>query len=127
MVMRCRKLVRNEDGFDVVWFNSAGMNVSKRKINDENFAIEQQYVADDLTQKLLVLKNELWYAIQYGVPLFDKIKSKIKMDSFVASTIMSQPDVIKILKFNSSLNNGVYCVDVSILSSFGNISVEVNV
>lgn len=127
MVMRCRKLVRNEDGFDVVWFNSAGMNVSKRKTNDENFATEQQYVADDLTQKLLVLKNELWYAIQYGVPLFDKIKSKVKMDSFVASTIMSQPDVIKILKFNSSLNNGVYHVDVSILSSFGNINIEVNV
>lgn len=127
MVMRCRKLVRNEDGFDVVWFNSAGMNVSKRMIVDENFSIEQQYVADDLTQKLLVLKNELWYAIQYGVPLFDKIKSKVKMDSFVASTIMSQPDVIKILKFNSSLNNGVYNVDVSILSSFGNINIEVNV
>lgn len=127
MVMRCRKLVRNEDGFDVVWFNSAGMNVSKRMIADENFATEHQYVADDLTQKLLVLKNELWYAIQYGVPLLDKIKSKIKMDSFVASTIMSQPDVIKILKFNSSLNNGVYQVDVNILSSFGNINIEVNV
>ena len=127
MVMRCRKLVRNADGFDVVWFNSAGMNVSKRKINDENFAIEQQYVADDLTQKLLVLKNELWYDIQYGVPLLDKIKSKVKIDSFVASTIMSQPDVIKILKFNSSLNSGVYSVDVTILSSFGNINVEVNV
>lgn len=127
MVMRCRKLVRNEEGFDVVWFNSAGMNVSKRMIVDENFATEQQYIADDLTQKLLVLKNELWYAIQYGVPLLDKIKSKIKMDSFVASTIMSQPDVIKILKFNSSLNNRVYSVDVSILSSFGNINIEVSV
>ena len=127
MAMRCRKLVRNEDGFDVVWFNSAGMNNSNNMIADENFATEQQYVADDLTQKLLVLKNELWYAIQYGVPLLDKIKSKIKMDSFVATTIMSQPDVIKILKFNSSLNNRVYHVDVSILSSFGNINIEVNV
>lgn len=127
MAMRCRKLVRNEDGFDVVWFNSAGMNVSKRMIADENFATEQQYVADDLTQKMLVLKNELWYAIQYGVPLLDKIKSKIRMDSFVGTTIMTQPDVIKILKFNSTLTNGVYNVNVSILSSFGNINIEVSV
>lgn len=127
--MRCRRIINGE----VVWFNSLGLDQSKPTTNKEgqtiypaikadNFSDTQQAVADSLTQRLSVLKKELWYKMQYGLPLFDKIKSKVFMDSEITSIILSHPDVRRIEKFNSTIVNKKYTFTCQIVSKYGEMS-----
>lgn len=130
--MRCRHIENGE----VVWFNSLGLDKSQpvyditgeligyKSKKSENFSNEQQAVADSLTQRLSILKNELWYRMSYGLPLFDKIKSKVFMDSEITSIIMNHPDVLRIESFESHIIDKKYTYICQIVSKYGNITLQ---
>lgn len=113
--MRCRKIV---DG-NVVWFNK----VNKVTKLDSSFSEAQQSVVDSLTQRLSVIKTELWYDISYGLPLFDKVKNKIAMDGAVASIVTSHPDVISMSSFESTIANKKYSCKFQVVTKYGNVQV----
>lgn len=113
--MRCRKIV---DG-NVVWFNK----VNKATKLDSSFSEAQQSVVDSLTQRLSVIKTELWYNISYGLPLFDKVKNKIAMDGAVASIVTSHPDVISMSSFESAIVNKKYSCKFQAVTKYGNVQV----
>lgn len=113
--MRCRKIV---DG-NVVWFNK----VNKETKLDSSFSEAQQSVVDSLTQRLSVIKTELWYDISYGLPLFDKVKNKIAMDGAVASIVTSHPDVISMSSFESMIVNKKYSCTFQAVTKYGNVQV----
>lgn len=113
--MRCRKIV---DG-NVVWFNK----VNKATKLDSSFSEAQQSVVDSLTQRLSVIKTELWYDISYGLPLFDKVKNKIAMDGAVASIVTSHPDVISMSSFESAIVNRKYSCKFQAVTKYGNVQV----
>lgn len=113
--MRCRKIV---DG-NVVWFNK----VNKETKLDGSFSEAQQSVVDSLTQRLSVIKTELWYDISYGLPLFDKVKNKIAMDGAVASIVTSHPDVISMSSFESTIVNKKYSCKFQAVTKYGNVQV----
>lgn len=113
--MRCRKIV---DG-NVVWFNK----VNKATKLDSSFSEAQQSVVDSLTQRLSVIKTELWYDISYGLPLFDKVKNKIAMDGAVASIVTSHPDVISMSSFESTIVNKKYSCKFQVVTKYGNVQV----
>ena len=130
--MRCRSIYDN----NIVWFGSAGLDMSQpvydnegqvigyKSIKHNNFSTEQQSVADSLTQRLSILKYELWYNMQYGLPLFDNVKSKIFMDSSVTSIITSHPDVVRIESFSSSVINKHYTFSCVVLSIYGIVNIN---
>lgn len=147
--MRCRKI---QDG-EVIWFGSAGKNqdgTAKLVYNQEelyqnlrsqnksvrdnafntftkskyNFADNQEGVANSLTQRLSVIKKELWYRMSYGLPLFDKVKSKVFMDSEITQIIMSHPEVTRIIKFNSKVLNKNYTYEAVILTTYGELELN---
>lgn len=105
---------------------------SKNKMNwyneddkHDNYAKEQEGVATSLTQRLSVIKNELWYNVNEGLPLIDKYRNKNIIDSYVASTILKHPDVINISEFTSFLNKNSYNCKVVINTTYGNVDLTI--
>lgn len=118
--MICRKI---ENG-NVVWFGSIGKNPDGTAIKRDNFSKQQEGVSDSLTQRLSLIKGELWYNITYGLPLFDKIKSKVLIDSQVINIITSHPDVIRINNFSSTLERNNYSCYIKVITQYGNIDIN---
>lgn len=127
--MRCRRLKEVNGEKEVVWFGSYGKDGDSTLFFNENdkhdnFSDQQQGVSDSLTQRLSVLKEELWYDVEYGLPLFDKVK-KPAMDSFVCSTVLGHPDVISIDEFSSKVLNNKYSCSMTVLTVFGNVLLNI--
>ena len=129
--MRCRRIITDTDKKKkVVWFGSYGKNEDgTAKFYDNtkhnNFSDKQEGVADSLTQRLSVIKGELWYNISYGLPLFEKQKSKVAIDSFIGSTITTHPDVTSIESFKSQVIDKNYTCTIVINTVYGQINLEI--
>lgn len=95
------------------------------KIEMDNYKDKQSGIANSLTQKLSTFKKELWYAYSYGLPLFEKYKTKVAIDSFVGQTITSQEGVRGVLEFESKVEKGNYTCNVKIDSIYGDIELSI--
>ena len=103
--MRCRNSIDN----NIVWFKSYGIDEEgkAKKVND-NFVENEKAVAQSLKQKLSVIQGELWYHINYGLPLYNKVKSKGVLDAVILGILEDHPSVKKIINFKSSIVNHKY-------------------
>ena len=103
--MRCRNSIDN----NIVWFKSYGIEEDgKAKKVDDNFVENEKAVAQSLKQKLSVIQGELWYHINYGLPLYNKVKSKGVLDAVILGILEDHPSVKKIINFKSSIVNHKY-------------------
>ena len=129
--MRVRRIVDEKSGTTrrraVVWFGSSGINddgtakFANNSDKHDNFASENDMVRDSLIQRLSVIRHELWYNYQYGMPLVDNDTSKVTIDTFVMSTIQQHQDVIEITSFTSFIDKYDYHCDVKFTTRFGNV------
>lgn len=129
--MNCRRVKRVSGKNIIVWFGSYGVNKDGTakfyNIDDkhDNISTEQSGVADSLVQRLSVIEGELWYSITEGLPLLDKIKSKVELDAVITEIIFSHPDVLEISKLESQINDKKeYSALVTIETNYGQISIE---
>ena len=90
----------------------------------DNYAEGSDAVADSLTQRLSVLKYELWYDYMNGMPIVDKIKNKAILDAYVIKTILAHPDVIDIDAFESRQSKSEYNCYIVINSIYGNLELS---
>ena len=103
--MRCRNSIDK----NIVWFKSYGIEEDgKAKKVKENFVENEEAVAQSLKQKLSVIQGELWYHINYGLPLYNKVKSKGVLDAVILGILEDHPSVKKIINFKSSIVNHKY-------------------
>ena len=137
--MRCRRLKRTNDGqLIVVWFGSYGkwgikdegheLGTAKFFNEDDkhdNFAIENEAVADSLTQRLNVIRGEIWYDLQHGLPLIENPANKTIIDSSVVDIVMAHPDVIGIKNFVSSKFNRAYTASLNVMTIYGEIELSI--
>lgn len=128
--MRCRKLNRSQSGkSDVIWFGSYGKNpdgTAKFVDDHESYSSEKQYVADAIQQKLSIIQGELFFDMQHGLPLLDKVKDKILIDVAMSSIILKNEHVLAIEKLDSKfLPTGEYKAEVQISTEFGLIDIEI--
>lgn len=91
----------------------------------DNYSDKQQSVADSLTQRLSVIRRELWYDVNFGLPLLDKQKSKVAIDAFIGKTVLAHPDVDSIQDFDSKIINKVYTCSMKIITKYGEIILNV--
>lgn len=129
--MICRRIARENGQKTIVWFGSYGKNgdgtamfFNPSNIHD-NYGTENVAVADSLTQRLNVLKNELWYNINYGLPLLEKNISKLAIDMSVASIIEQHPDVLDILSFESKVVGRQYFGEIVISTIYGELNLTI--
>lgn len=90
-------------------------------IQHNNFSKEQQAVSDSLNQSLSVIKNELWYNYNFGIPLESQNKTKLNIDIFIINTINANSDVKNIIEFNSTVEKGHYSCNMVVDTVFGKI------
>lgn len=91
----------------------------------DNYADGSEGVANSLRQRLSVLKHELWYDYENGMPLPDKVKSKAIIDAYVIKTILSHPDVIGISGFESEKDGHSYSCYAVINTAYGKIELGI--
>ena len=89
-----------------------------------NYSEGKAGVADSLAQRLSVIKGELWYDINYGLPLLDENKSSITMDSYILSVLNKHPDVIAVVNFESDVVDKTYRCSFEVQTKYGNIVLE---
>ena len=141
--MRCRKIVEENEIKNIVWFGSYGKNLdgtakfvdenvdrtnygSDDNGKHENYSSEQQGVCDSLIQQLSVIRGELWYNINKGLPIFDKVKRKGFIDSYVVETTLNTVDVKSITSFSSEIiDNHYYHCNIKILTKYGEVAIEI--
>ena len=120
-MLRCRAMKNN----NVVFFNSVGKDETGRAVKAENYSSERQAVVDSLTQRLSVIKDELWYLPEYGIPLLDKLRSKLQADLVIGSMIERHPDVIAVQDFSSEIINHKYMCKAIIETSYGTVYIQI--
>ena len=128
--MRVRRLANDgqtaKNERRVVWFGSYGTNTdgTARFFNPDdkhdNFAERNTWVRDSLIQRLSVLKHELWYNYQYGMPLVDDGTVRVTIDAFVMETVQNHEDVLEITSFSSYIEAHDYHCDIGFTTRFGN-------
>lgn len=130
--MRVRKVARQSEydltHDEIIWFGSYGTNsdgTAKFIENKESFSEDKAFVADALQQKLNILKSELWWNINFGLPLLEKVHSKQSLDIAVTEIIMSQEGVKDITEFDSSVGNHHYSAQITIESEYGTLNLSI--
>lgn len=131
--MKCRRI--NPDNGMIVWFgvkdvirNEAGENqaIFQDETNKHaNYATGSEGVANSLKQRLSVLKHELWYDYNKGMPLPDKARSKAIIDAYIIQTILEHPDVIDIEGFESEQERNNYTCYFIVNTIYGQIELGI--
>lgn len=133
--MRCRRMIKQDDGtYFLVWFGCKGITsrvsnsetiIEPQFFNDnnkhDNYGSEQEGVYYSLLQRLSVLKYELWYDYNNGMPVVDKNRDKAIIDAYIIKTILAHPDVLDIENFSSSVTGHKYECSVKVVSKYGSI------
>ena len=123
--MRCRNIVNG----DIVWFGSIGLNDDGTAIfaneEHESYANDRDGTVASLTERLSVIKNELWYDMRYGIPLIDKVSSKAEMDVFIIQIVSEHPDVVSVTNFESKMIQHNYTCNMTINTIYGDISLSI--
>ena len=147
--MKTRKVIEWTDDSrkshrDIVWFGSYGLNDdgTAKKAYDENeydsnargnrtSTIDINYdedlyaIVETLRQKLSVLKGELWNHVDFGIPLFDKSKSKGVIDSYIIRTILKTKGVREITSFSSNRSSYAYTCSFIAKTIYGNAEISI--
>lgn len=131
--MKCRRI--NPENGMIVWFgvkdvirNEAGENqaIFQDETNKHaNYATGSEGVANSLKQRLSVLKHELWYDYNKGMPLPDKARSKAIIDAYIIQTILEHPDVIDIKGFESEQERNNYTCYFVVNTIYGQIELGI--
>ena len=127
--MKCRRI--NPDNGMIVWFGVKDVIIqtdgsTKAVFQDEtnkhaNYATNVEGVTNSLRQRLSVLKNELWYDYNRGMPLPDKVRNKAIIDAYIIQTILEHPDVIDIEGFESEQEINMYSCYIVVNTIYGQV------
>lgn len=119
--MKCRQMING----NIVWFGSSGVDENGNAIKNDNFVSDIDALAQTLTQKLQVMRSELWHNMSFGLPLLENKKSKMLLDTAVADIVLSNENVLTIQSLDSRINGEVYECDILVKSIFGDISISI--
>ena len=127
--MKCRRI--NPDNGMIVWFGVKDVIIqtdgsTKAVFQDEtnkhaNYATNVEGVTNSLRQRLSVLKNELWYDYNRGMPLPDKVRNKAIIDAYIIQTILEHPDIIDIEGFESEQERNMYSCYIVVNTIYGQV------
>lgn len=84
-----------------------------------NYVEDTDAVVVSLIQRLSVIKGELWWQVNYGVPLTDKVRGTTLYDMVITDIITSHPGVASIQSYSSNLVGHTYTYTCTIKTIFG--------
>lgn len=95
-------------------------------VDDSFNNLDAYNVRDALISKLSILKGELWYKYNFGLPLIDKVKIKGIMDAEVLNIINGIQEIKRVVSFNSVIENRKYILNFSVETIYSNEKTSVN-
>ena len=84
-------------------------------------------VKDSLISKLSILKGELWYKSNYGLPLTAHTKIKSIIDVAVLDIINDQQEIKSVISFDSRVNNHNYILNFSLATIYSDELININI
>lgn len=84
-----------------------------------NYVEDTDAVVVSLIQRLSVIKGELWWQVNYGVPLTDKVRGTTLYDMVITDIITSHLGVASIQSYSSNLVGHTYTYTCTIKTIFG--------
>ena len=103
-------------------FIDAEGNIVTDQETSSTYAKDAEAVRQYLLQHLAVIKHELWYNYEYGLPLFQKGLTKAMIDAEVVSIIYQCPQIESILDYTSYVDdNNQYHLSFSLLTKYGKL------
>lgn len=94
-------------------------NLAAPNTSPTSYSEDTDAVVDSLMQRLSVLKGELWYQINFGLPLTEKVRGTTLFDMVIMDIITSHPGVASLTSFSSNIKNHTYTFTGQIQSVFG--------
>ena len=95
---------------------------------DDNFnGYNINNVKDSLISKLTILKGELWYKSNYGLPLTEKTKIKSIIDVAVLDIINDQQEIKSVISFDSIVTNHNYILNFSLATIYSDELININI
>ncbi len=94
-------------------------------IDKDTYALDSDAVVESLNQRLSKIKGELWYQLNYGLPLFDKYKTKGIFDATIINIISEHPEVNYIKSYKSEVKKNIYTFDVNVVTIY-NAEINLN-
>lgn len=91
-----------------------------------NYVSGTDAVIASLTQRLSVIKGELWYQVNYGLPLTEKQRGTNVLDLVIGDIISSHPGVASLDSYTSKVNGHTYFYECKITSVFGDTAIISN-
>ena len=85
----------------------------------DNYTSGLDAVKDSLIQRLSVIKGELWYQINFGLPLTEKLRDLALFDISIYNIITQHPEVIAVENYTSSLEGRTYTFDCTVKTIYG--------
>ena len=126
--MKCRRI--NPENGMIVWFGVKDVRKEDNVVTPifqnenskhDNYANEAEGVINSLRERLSVIKHELWYDYENGIPLMDKVRSKATIDAYIIQKVLEHPDVIEIEGFESEQTNHRYECYMIVNTIYGQI------
>ena len=84
----------------------------------QNYVSDTDAVVASLIQRLSLIKGELWYQVNYGIPLTENTFSVALFDSVISDIIVSHPSVAAIENYQSYISGNTYYYTCKIKSIF---------
>lgn len=84
----------------------------------QNYVSDTDAVVASLIQRLSLIKGELWYQVNYGIPLTENTSSVALFDSVISDIIVSHPGVAAIENYQSYISGNTYYYTCKIKSIF---------
>ena len=91
----------------------------------DNFAKDFDGTYDSLIQHLSIMKGELWFSANYGLPLLEKVKNKLIIDASLGMIITSIESVESLQSIVSKIFEHKYTADVRIKTIYGEMNVSI--
>lgn len=107
---------------NIVFFGSYGKDADGKALkydsNMNSFSEEQQYICDDLYQKLSTIQGELWYAFEFGEPLYPQTTQDL-INIFILGEIDKIEEVNEVIEFESWIEKAKYHCKMVLQSIYG--------
>ncbi len=131
--MICRKMEDYNGQRSLVFFGVKGVYKDDEGVLHSTFTDDKKShcdgldgVCQSLTQRLSLIKGELYHFMNAGFPLLDKITSKQVLDAHIINVVSHHSEVSTIDKIESKLLNRTYSCKLYFTTNYGSSYIEIN-
>jgi hypothetical protein len=131
--MICRKMEEYDGKRNLVFFGVKGVTKGEDGKLHSVFTDDKKSYADgidgvnqSLTQRLSLIKGELYHFMNAGFPLLDKVTNKQVLDAHVITVVSHHSEVKSIDKIESKVLNRAYYCKLYFTTNYGSSYIEIN-